>query len=233
MSEAQGSAAAILLGYFEDFLRALANALGIAEKLSKLAPDKRNRRLFEEVLEPIHERLLEVHTQYLAIFNWFSTQLPMAIGDKEWLHSTTRELLNKDQVAIEIGALKCDFEKRAGEFNSLRTSLRAHAESYIKHFDPGSPERGFIWATIEYFLRRDFANQTEERLIAMADMIAEKGSHSILSTPASGVLNRISEEEDPTVIGQIVDLEKIELAKRFSDVSRCFYHAKRELLRLK
>lgn len=64
-------------------------------------------------------------------------------------------------------------------------------------------------------------------------MIADKGSHSILSTPVSGVLNRISEEEDPTVIGQIVDLEKITLAKRFSDVSRCFYHSKRELLRLK
>ena len=122
--------------------------------------------------------------------------------------------------------------KRAGEFNGLRTALRAQAESYIGRFDAGSPERAFIWATIDYFLRRDFANQPEEKIVAMADMIADKGGHAILSTPATGVLNQIAKQTDPTVISQIVDIEKIELAKRFSDVSRCFYHARRLLLRL-
>lgn len=109
MSETQGSAAAILLGYFEDFLGALANALGVADKLSKLLPDKRNKRLFEDVIEPIYEKLLEVHIQYLAIFNWFSSQLPMTIGDEEWLHNTTRKLLNKDQVTVEAWCTETRF----------------------------------------------------------------------------------------------------------------------------
>ena len=118
----------------------------------------------------------------------------MASGEEERLNRATRKLLNKDQMELELSALKRDFQNRAGEFNGLRTSLRAHAESYIGHFDSGSPERGFIWSTIEYFLRRDFANQTEERLIEMEDMIAEKGSHTLLSTPVSDVMNKISEE---------------------------------------
>lgn len=231
MNEPSTSVGGMLLGYLEDFIRALANSLGIAEKLSKLAPEKRNKRILEEVLEPIHDRLLEVHTNYLRVFNWLSSQLPIAVSDNEWTDPNTREALDKREVQTQLQSLIQGFQEKADEFNGVRTQLRTNAESYIAEFEPGTPERGFVWAAIDYFLRREFANQSEERIVAMADMIADSGSHTMLSTPASGVLSRIAEEDDPTIIGQIVDLEKIELTKRYSDVSRCFYWARKELLK--
>ena len=209
VSDAQPTASEAFIEYFETFIRILGNSLGLAESFEKLAPERRNKRIFWEVLEPIYDGMLEVHTQYLNIFNWLSGQIPISAGTDNWIHRSSRKKMSRAEALVEIKEITTDFAQKAGKFNGLRTSLRANAEVYISKFDSGSAERAFVWAVVEYFLRNDFANQAESKIVTMADMIADKGSHTIINTPASGILGQISKEDDPSVISQLVEEEKL------------------------
>lgn len=226
MCEDNKTAGAIIIDRFEKLLKILSEIIGISEKLKNLTPGMKKRRLLDEVIQPIFDELLGIHTQYLRIFNSLSSNLLRVIVNNGVVQKDGDESNKNIQVANTIEGIKQQFSGAADEFNGSRTKLRAQIDTYLKATDESSVERGFIWAVSEYFIRNEAANGNEEDFIMRADSVANDGAHKFINTPASNIMRQIDKEENLAKIRDLIEKEKTELTKRFSDVSRFYYHVK-------
>lgn len=189
-----------------------------------LVKRKRRREIYSEIIVPIFEKFLEVHTNYYNMFSKISDSLPYYVEKKGW---TTDSIVGEyfdDSKAIEkIELILRKFRKERQESEFIRDWLRNDTKEILSSIKYDEEKR-LLFTILNYFIRQITYDLSDSDIdITIKHIIEGKAKHPF-DTPSSRLAWRLN--KDPENAKAIVDRSIAVLNSYFFRVSSAYINLK-------
>lgn len=175
-------------------------------------------KTFEEIVVPIHDNLIEIHSDYRKMF--LETQY-------------TCLKLSWDRIPDQQRFIDCkqNLHKARMERDSLRLTVRQEA-STIFGLSKHQPTRRYLASVIHYFLEEQDPAPSDERLDEIIETVIKVGGQTYYDTPSLRLELDLHELSSPTAVKELIDAKLIELNDRFAETCTQFIRLKYSMTQL-
>lgn len=169
--------------------------------------DSKQKR-FDELFQKTFDAFLLIHRDYVCLFENVRNALIKA------------KMKSEEAPAI-LDQIHQDFSAKRGEYEGVRTQIRAMATQVItSSTDPD--EQRFLWTLLCYFLEYEQPHKLPDKLDSQIELLKKEGHHGVLNTPSSYVMKALSTEQDIDKLIKVVGDKRENISAYLSDVCNTF-----------
>jgi len=209
--------------------KALPPAVALVESLESLSPVPidRRRETLEKLFAPIHAQFLEVHKDYLELFEFMEMACPRAIGDGTWTFYRDHkeiEVRSRDEAVAALGDAKRAFAERRERLWLNRVDLRAKGGAILNAI-VGQEEQRYAWGVISYLLDPKYKIGSTKKAHMDVQYITLKGGRSAIRTVSTLLLEELDSITDPDAALEAVEAYHGNVNARWEEIAALWAEA--------